>query len=98
MLYEISSTGVWRRPDYLIEEYPCLKDFGFEVKEIEETYKGRIRDENGFPLYQPMTRIVKIPYINIDTIEQLHKLMEAVDEPLVIEKDGTIEIYDSYRE
>lgn len=84
MKFSIHATSIRNDPQYLLDRYPCLNDYNFEVKEYE----------------RESLRVVET-YITIDTIEQLIKLMDAVDEELVIingPEIPAIEIYDDYRE
>lgn len=36
--------------------------------------------------------------VTIDTLEQLLALVKSVDDDIILKKDGTLEIYDDYRE
>ena len=87
--------------DELLDDYPVLKNYGFEV--IKETRTGRrvtrIKDENEKPMVQetPYTYEIKKVYVNIDTLEQLMSLIKDVNCHVIVDED-TIEIYDSYRE
>ena len=82
----------------LVEKYPCLKDFGFEVVEYEEPLKTWTWDENGKRILQIYgKKIIREPYVTIESLERLLELRFAVDEPLIITEDE-IEIYDGYRE
>lgn len=44
-------------------------------------------DEKGYPIWR----------IDIDTLEELHKLIEEVDAPVIV-YDDKLEIYDDFRE
>lgn len=76
--------------DDFLTEYPALNNYGLEVVEEEEFYAGS-------------THHVKRAYITIDSIDRLLKLIEDVNEPIIIHRDEekghrVIEIYDGYRE
>lgn len=99
MKFQIASVDVWKNAQKLIEKYPCLSDYTFEVEETSFSSVSRIHDENGRLIYQPFTQVVRTPYIHVDTIEDLVKLAYSVDNPLIIHNNtGVIEIYDDYRE
>lgn len=98
MEFKIISTDIWNNPQRLIEEYPCLKDYSLEVKRTGFPAKSRIHDENGRPVYQTFTQFVYTPYITINTIDDLMNLVKSVENPLIINTSGEIEIYDGYRE
>ena len=96
----------------ILEQYPVLKDFGFEEIETIRTRKIPIKDENGKRIYQIGTRVDKKQRIAIDTLGQLLDLSNKVDNGLIIfpsdyyydgedyvrTADPKIEIYDGYRE
>jgi hypothetical protein len=90
--------------DQLLEMYPCLKEFGFIVEDVKRTARKWIRDENGERIMQEYERTISLPYIFIDSLEDLIKLQKAVDNELVFGptidcSDGYfIEIYDGCRE
>ena len=96
MKFRITSTEIYS--DSIIQAYPCLNDYAFEVEEVAFPSRSRIRDENGRPMYQSFTQIVRTPYIHINTIEDLIRLATDVNNELIIDKSGVIEIYDGYRE
>lgn len=103
MKYHIYSARRWRgKSAELITEYPCLKNYDFEVGEIFKSYvSARIRDERGRFIEQIDYRIVRVGYITIDTLEQLGELRKDVESPLIV-SDGDygpeIMIYDGYIE
>ena len=103
MKYHIYSAHQWRgEPDELITEYPCLKNYDFEVEEISKSYvAARIRDEHGRFIKQIDYKIIRVGYITIDTLEQLSELRKDVESPLIV-SDGDygpeIMIYDGYIE
>lgn len=88
--------------DELIEKYSCLKDFGFIVEETKKTCSKLIPDENGELIIQDYEKAITESYIVLDSLEDLTKLYEAVEEDLIfsVASDGTyiIKIYDGYRE
>lgn len=96
MLYRIASTSCYR-DERLIEDYPCLKDFGWKLTEYTRTQRTRIFDENNKAIYQEIPKTLYKPYIEINTLEELQKLKAAVQNPLIFMEDE-IEIYDDYRE
>ena len=58
-----------------------------------------IRDENGKLLRQFSSYKIKLePTIQINTLDELMKLIQSVNRELIIDKDNWIEIYDGYRE
>lgn len=56
-----------------------------------------IRDEDGKVIYQDHYKIIKKPYIIIDSLERLMDLIKDVKEELIID-EGHILIYDGYVE
>lgn len=98
MTFNISSTICWKN-EKMLGKYPCLKDFGY--KEVERSVPTGywIKDEYGYSILwqEGPNRIVYDPVIEINSLEELISLINAVDCELVI-SDTTIEIYDSYRE
>lgn len=109
MKYEIYSTCNWD-VDSLLEKYPMLNNFGFEVVEKQESIKRSvvIWDENRNPIrqIQDCSRTVRKGYITLNSLDQLKELIDAVGNeivilpPSLISGDGIyrIEIYDGYRE
>lgn len=104
MKFEIYSTKVY--PNYhsgyssqkLIEEYPCLKGFGFEIVKYEEPRRRIYWDGYGHRIHEIVgTDTLYKACVTIDTIEQLMALQSACEESLIITEDE-IEIYDGYRE
>lgn len=87
----------------LIEEYPCLHNFNYEVETRSKTIVSWVRDENGNRIKQERPGGVEyIPFITINSLEDLNLLCNAVANPLVygnrFSDEPTIEIYDGYRE
>ena len=109
MKFEIYSTCIFDI-DFLLENYPTLNNFGFEVVEKQESIKRNvvIGDENRNPIkqIQDCSRTVRKGYVTLNSLDQLKKLIETVGNeivilpPSVISGDGIyrIEIYDGYRE
>ena len=109
MKYEIYSTCNWD-VDSLLEKYPMLNNFGFEVVEKQETIKRNvvIWDENLNPIrqIQDYSRTVKKGYITLNSLDQRKELIDAVGNEIVILPPSLIsgddiyriEIYDGYRE
>ena len=109
MKYEIYSTCNWD-VDSLLEKYPMLNNFSFEVVEKQETIKRNvvIWDENRNPIrqIQDCSRTVRKGYITLNSLDQLKELIDAVDNEIVILPPSLIsgddiyriEIYDGYRE
>lgn len=99
MKYKIYTTGNWWDEDELLEDYPCLKNYGFEVGTESYERKRKIKDEAGVYIEQVDTVTRTAFYITINSLEELTRLCEELDEPIIIDCEGTaIEIYDSYRE
>ena len=106
MRFNIYASSQWSSdPKGLIEQYPCLNDYNFEIVEYEKEFErySWIRDENGERIR--LTRIEKIKvtegYVTVDSLDQLMKLICSIDEPIIVDKDvenPNIEIYDTYRE
>lgn len=114
MKFVISATSIFEfeTSRAIIDKYPFLNEYGFEIVDEPITKKCRIWDENGEPMYMEVPDIRRVSYVNIDTLEQLMSLCERVgcdtnelvltcaDMASVINKVmlPEIEIYDSYRE
>lgn len=106
MRFRIEATSIWSNAtahEKLIKEYPCLQNFGYEVETTTKIKKTWINDECGNRIWQkgPET-IVHTPYVNLNSLEDLNRLYEAVANPLIYSGDisdyPTIEIYDGFRE
>ena len=98
MKFKITSSFFSNNFEKIIKEYPCLKDFGFEVVEYEVPLKTWTWDENGMRILQIYGKeTIRKPYVTIESLEQLLALKSAIEEPLIITEDE-IEIYDGYRE
>lgn len=106
MRFKIYSSGQFvDDPTELLRNYPCLKDYNFEIVEYEKEYEHHswIRDEKGERIRQTRIEKRKIVegYITVDSLNQLMKLVQDIDEPIIIDNDmikPNIEIYDTYRE
>lgn len=103
MKFEIMATRCYGEAEEIIERYPILKQYGFEVVEEREirTKTVKITDENGRPMHQkvPYEYVDKKAYIQINSLEEILDLRKDVDEYIIIYNDSnTIEIYDGYRE
>lgn len=101
MKFEISSVDIYHDPEKLIAAYPCLSEFEFGFDSVEKSRRVKIRDEVGNPMYQEMPYTIDIPYIHLNGVDDLMRLINAVGNPIIIDyEDGrpTIEIYDGYRE
>lgn len=64
--------------DELLEKYPCLSEYNFEILEKTVNTRTAIRDENGKRMYQCGTKTKYIPCVNVDTLEQLVDLSSKV--------------------
>lgn len=106
MRYRILATCVYDRyheGTQLVDRYPCLRDFGFTIEERATPTKIWVTDECGKLIWQegpPKTR--QIPYIDINSLEDLDRLRDAVKNQLIYGYGSNgeleIEIYDGYRE
>ena len=82
----------------LIETYPCLNNFCYTEKEIKRPRIELIKDENGEKMWQNFGYWNDIiPQIQINSFEDIMKLIQEVGAPLIIDNDS-IEIYDGWRE
>lgn len=96
MKYQITSVN-WGNSKGLIEHYPCLTNFGFEIDHKIVPKDVYIRDENGDRIkYEEGERVETTCYVNINDLEELQKLSKAVKNPLVMseDKEPVIEICD----
>lgn len=99
MDYRIRSTRAWDDHCKLLKDYPCLTEFGFHLEKEQLTKRiTRIRDEKGRLIQQITYDFVDRAYISIDNLEQLNKFINTVGQEIVMDADGMIEIYDTYRE
>jgi hypothetical protein len=64
--------------EHLLEEYPLLSDYGFEIVQEERRTRTPIRDENGNRIYQIGTTTKPVAYVTVDTLEQLIDLSKRV--------------------
>lgn len=94
---EFKITSTFYHTSKLLDPYPCLREFGFEIRQVPYTRKLIGVDANNNPIHQAIPATDECAFVKIDSLEQLIKLREAVNEELVIGCDS-IEIYDYYRE
>ena len=87
MAFKVKSTRHWE------------DKFGFKIEEKQEPKFERMCDENGKILQHFFGYKIKVePTIQINTLDELMKLIQSVNRELIIDKDNWIEIYDGYRE
>lgn len=104
MKFEIQTVWNWGDHVKMLEDYPCLKDYGFEPIKVRRVCYERFMDENGRPIKQEKSHTVDRMMVSVNSLEQLLELVRAVQEPIIIspldEKHASfnIEIYDGYRE
>lgn len=104
MKFYICATSIWGNdPDGVLERYPCLKDFGWEIIERTTVKNMRIKDENGDMIYfnDGSFNTIREGFINIHSLEELKALGKACRVPLIVDNDGVrdfIEIYNDWRE
>lgn len=95
MKFEIKSASCYHDPYSLLNDYPCLKDFNFVEKEFQSEIFDDGKEYGG--------------EIEINSIEELEKLIKAINYPLIFgdkwfqNRDGvievnSIEIYDDWIE
>lgn len=97
--FNITATSVLDA-NKLTDKYPQLRDFDFSIvhRYVWTRYKEVIYDDgNGAFIRIEEPTYERVGHVAIDSLERLIELSEALDRPLFIE-DGTIEIYDGYRE
>ena len=83
MTFECQSVWNWANIDELVDDYPCLKDYG--VKAVTKT------SMRGYE-----TNRIEI---TINSLEELMDLANRVGFPLILKaNENCIEIYDGYRE
>lgn len=106
MKFSITATSVYGNdPERLLKEYPCLRDYNFEIKDIQVPHRTIIKDENGNPIvFKNGTYSVRHEtYIDVDDLQTLLKLFGDTRELIITKSiaddaDFEIEIYDDYRE
>lgn len=106
MEYKLESSSYFDAPEELLEEYPYLKDYSFEIKETQIPINTRIQDENGkYIIQQVGYKTLREAYIHITSLANLMKFITDVGYCVIVstadishEKNPTIEIYDGYRE
>lgn len=82
---------------YLASEYPCLVKFNLRYEDVTVETDPLLRTI----MNEPETEIVKRAYIDILYLEELSRLIEAIEYPIIvnfIDKEIHIEIYDTWRE
>ena len=94
MKFEIKSS--WYMDEELLDEYPCLTKYGYEVVDVERDSLRAIRDENGKIMMQKVgTYTLTRRYVSINTLEELDAFNKDVDCPIIVDtRDLSIEIYD----
>lgn len=106
MEYKLESSSWYDTPEELLEKYPRLKEYSFEIKETQIPNNIRIRDENGKYITQQVGyKTLREVYIHITSLANLMKFITDVGYCVIVstadishEKNPTIEIYDGYRE
>lgn len=101
MRFKIESSSYFDTNEELLEEYPCLKDFGFEIEKKVYIKTTKIRDDEGNILEQEYEKPIFTPYIYIYGLEELRQLRNSTKHCLIIDwndDEASIEIYDGYRE
>ena len=101
MRFRIQTTA-YGTSETMLNRYPILRDFGFEIEKKVYPKITKIKDEKGEELtFKHDHKTVYTPYIYIYGLDELMKLIRGVGVELVINKDengGLIEIYDTWRE
>ena len=98
MTFKVRATS-YQKDEDVIKGYPQLYDFGFKIEEKRVSKFEAIRDENGKLLRQFLGYKIKLePTIQINTLDELMKLIQSVNSQIIIDNDNWIEIYDNYRE
>ena len=98
MTFKVRATS-YQKDEDVIKGYPQLYDFGFKIEEKRVPKFEAIRDENGKLLRQFLGYKIKLePTIQINTLDELMKLIQSVNSQIIIDNDNWIEIYDNYRE
>ena len=71
----------------------CTKRWNDEdvIEEYPELHNFGFKLENG-------DNLSLVPTIQLSSLEELMKFMQTIDKELVIDTDGWIEIYDTWRE
>lgn len=92
-------SAMYTELDELIRHYPCLCDFGFEIKKEVCPRNVTIKDENGNHIKFEFDSTTKYtPYIEMNTIEDFFKLGKAVNKNLLFRDDmAIIQIADEWR-
>lgn len=106
MKFKISATSIYSDQAHrLVEDYPFLRDYNFEIKEIQYPIKRIIRDENGKPIVCDTGKYGNrlAAYIEVSDLQSLLELLKKAGDLVLMEStegdaDFEIEIYDDYRE
>lgn len=101
MKFYIRSSVYWENPDRIIERYPCLYDFGFDIRGVTRNRKERTLDENGNIIFNERYDIKRFGIIIVNDLEQLMALQKRVGYEIIVDVEQGepwIEIYDGYRE
>lgn len=107
MKFLISATSIYSDQTHrLLENYPFLRDYNFEIKELKRPKIRWIRDEKGKLIKQFEEGKFDTycrAYINVDDLQSLLELLKKAGDLVLTEStkddaDFEIEIYDDYRE
>lgn len=83
MVFECQSTWNWSDLDEILEDYPCLTEYG--IRRVDKV------GARGYK-YERLE-------IDVNSLEELIELSKKVGQPLIVNHiEPSIEIYDSYRE
>lgn len=75
----------------LIRHYPALRNFGFEIEKRVKPKTFTIKDENGSDItYEYDCTFSYIPYIHVNSVEDIFNLGKALDKNLVFHDDQTL--------
>lgn len=95
MKFVIESTTL--SVDELSKKYPFLSEFEFSIDEEIRPTRYPIRDETGKRIYQLGSRTVRVPHVNIETVEQLINLARKCRRENGLIVTPHYEIYDSIK-
>lgn len=93
MRFEITATCD-DRLEYLLDEYPVLKNYGLTREQLTRTWESR----KGI-----LSRVDNVCFVELNSFEDLTRLIRDVENDVVIsqshwDSNFIIEIYDGYRE